>query len=322
MEKALISVIVAIYNVEPYLNKCIQSIVKQRYTNLEILLIDDGSIDKSAEICDKWANQDSRIKVVHKKNGGLSDARNYGLNIAEGKYIGFVDGDDYISDDMYEILYDCCQSNNAQIAVGSLTALVNDKQIRDYNGFKIYNTKEEFIKDAFKGTLSVSVCNKLYNASVFKELRFNLGKTSEEAFIFLGTVEKSTRFVFNGTAKYYYVHRENSITTAHYSSKIYNVIDAYKQNYDIIETKYPDIIKVAEYRLFWAYRLVIDQIMLFSNYTVYMNEIKTLQGIIQKNFFKILLNPYTKCSQKIAYIMIASNLSLYLAMKKRLGSRY
>ena len=101
----LISIIVPIYNVELYLEKCIESIINQTYKNLEIILVDDGSTDSCGKICDEYAKKDNRIKVIHKINGGLSDARNKGMEIAKGKYIGFVDGDDYVASDMYETLY-------------------------------------------------------------------------------------------------------------------------------------------------------------------------------------------------------------------------
>ena len=100
----LISVIVPVYKVEPYLDKCVRSIVDQTYQNLEIILVDDGSPDRCGEICDAWAAKDSRIRVIHKENGGLSDARNAGMAVATGKYMGFVDSDDYIAPDMYRLL--------------------------------------------------------------------------------------------------------------------------------------------------------------------------------------------------------------------------
>ena len=103
-EYDLISVIIPIYNIEKYVERCIKSIINQTYSNLEIILVDDGSSDSSPEICDKFANIDSRIIVIHKKNGGLSDARNNGLKIAKGNYISFIDGDDYIKPFMYEVL--------------------------------------------------------------------------------------------------------------------------------------------------------------------------------------------------------------------------
>ena len=112
----LISVIIPIYNVEKFLSFCIDSIVNQTYKNLEIILVDDGSTDNSGKICDEYALKDNRIKVMHKQNGGVSSARNVGLNIAKGKYIGFVDSDDYVENDMFEILHNLIIKNNVDIS--------------------------------------------------------------------------------------------------------------------------------------------------------------------------------------------------------------
>ena len=113
MEK-LVSVIVAVYNIEEYLPRCVDSILAQTYRNLEIILVDDGSKDQSGSICDSYAEKDRRIKVIHKKNGGLSDARNAGMDAATGEYIGFVDGDDWIEPDMYRAMYFACEKEKAQ----------------------------------------------------------------------------------------------------------------------------------------------------------------------------------------------------------------
>ena len=116
VEEKLVSVIVAVYNIEEYLPRCIDSILAQTYRNLEIILVDDGSTDSSGGICDDYAQKDRRIKVIHKKNGGLSDARNAGLDKVSGDYIGFVDGDDWIDEDMYRAMYEACEKEKAQIA--------------------------------------------------------------------------------------------------------------------------------------------------------------------------------------------------------------
>lgn len=116
MKEDLISIIVPVYKVENYLSKCLDSMICQTYKNIEIILVDDGSPDNSGKICDDYAKKDSRIKVIHKENGGLSDARNAGLKIATGKYIGFVDSDDYISVEMYEKLYNQAKKEDADIA--------------------------------------------------------------------------------------------------------------------------------------------------------------------------------------------------------------
>ena len=162
----LISIIVPVYNVESYLKKCLESIINQTYKNIEIILIDDGSTDSSGKICDDYANKDKRIKVIHKQNGGVSDARNTALDICRGDYIGFIDSDDYIELDMYETLLKFLLNNNLDVAMCSSYTVKNKQLIRCKN-FKPYilTGKEAIINDLlinkYKGS-PIVVWNKFY----------------------------------------------------------------------------------------------------------------------------------------------------------------
>ena len=124
----LISVIVPVYNVEKYISRCIESIMKQTYKNIEIILIDDGSTDNSGKICDEYSLKDDRINVIHKKNGGLSDARNTGLDIAKGKYISLIDSDDFVSKFFIETLYNTCKNENCEIAICEYERVYEEKE--------------------------------------------------------------------------------------------------------------------------------------------------------------------------------------------------
>ena len=124
MNKSLISIIIPVYNVEKYLDRCISSVLDQTYQNLQIILVDDGSTDNCSELCEKYKILDARVRVIHKSNGGAADARNMGLQIADGEYIGFVDADDYIAKDMYECLYETLKKVNVILpVVGELIVL-------------------------------------------------------------------------------------------------------------------------------------------------------------------------------------------------------
>ena len=127
MEEELISVILPIYNVEKYLEKCLKSVINQTYKNLEIILVDDGSKDNSPQICDEYAVKDKRIVVIHKSNGGLSDARNAGIEIAKGKYIALIDSDDYVEKDYVQFLYQLIKENNAEMSICSHTVLYTNR---------------------------------------------------------------------------------------------------------------------------------------------------------------------------------------------------
>ncbi|HDT8053597.1 TPA: glycosyltransferase, partial [Enterococcus faecalis] len=123
-----ISIIVPVYNVEKYLEKCVRSILAQTFTDFELILVDDGSPDSSGAMCDQFAEQDQRVKVIHKENGGLSDARNAGIEIATGEYLGFVDSDDYIADDMYELLYTNIVKEDADLSICGIYDVYEGKE--------------------------------------------------------------------------------------------------------------------------------------------------------------------------------------------------
>lgn len=149
--KERISVVVPVYNVEQYLEKCVNSIINQTYKNLEIILVDDGATDKSGKLCDELAKLDNRIMVYHKKNGGLSDARNYGVERATGDYIGFVDGDDYIDAEMYEKLYEAIKKENVDVAECNLKIIYSDR-VELFTEKKYYSvyTKQEYLEEYLK----------------------------------------------------------------------------------------------------------------------------------------------------------------------------
>ena len=164
MEKPLISIIIPVYKVEKYLEKCIKSVLDQTYKNLQIILVDDGSPDNCGNICDDYARVDNRIEVIHKANGGLSDARNVGLKAARGEYIGFVDSDDYVSNEMFENLYNTLISNDVDVAICNFYIVIDDKNIikNADNGVEIYNKLEILKEILLDKKIQSYAWNKLY----------------------------------------------------------------------------------------------------------------------------------------------------------------
>ena len=164
-----ISVIVPVYNVEQYLDRCVDSIINQTYKNLEIILINDGSTDNSGQLCDELAKKDDRIRVIHKENGGLSDARNVGINVAEAELIGFIDSDDYIDEDMYEVLMTNLKRANADLSMCGHYDVYNDvleAQVTEKKTWEL--SPQEAIKMVMEAKiLSVTAVNKLYKKSLF-----------------------------------------------------------------------------------------------------------------------------------------------------------
>jgi len=235
-----ISVIVPVYNVEKYIHRCIDSIINQTYKNLEIILVDDGSTDNCPKICDEYAQKDNRIKVIHKKNGGLSEARNVGIEIATGEYIGFIDSDDYINKKMYELLISGLETNDADICICNYKEVNNDYIINDekqdsYNFLKFNNI--EALEALYKenGVKFVIACNKLYNKNLFADVRYSIGKIHEDEYIIHKLFFNSKRVVYLDKELYYYYQRQDSITKKQISPKRLDALDALKERGSFFE---------------------------------------------------------------------------------------
>ena len=228
-----ISIIVPVYNVEKYLRKCVDSILNQTFKDFELILVDDGSTDSSGKICDEYNLKDNRIKVIHKENGGLSSARNAGLDIAQGEYIGFVDSDDWIELDMYEELYKICKENDADVGIvginyGGASEKKKSKKIEIYSNKLIlddlvYNKGKEITWPAW---------NKLWLKKVIGESRFKEGRIYEDGLFLYSLSSKIKKVAKIDYEAYNYRMDNESITRSKISKKqvdfLYNTLDIYK----------------------------------------------------------------------------------------------
>lgn len=222
-----VSIIIPVYNVEMYLRICIESVIKQTYEQLEILLVDDGSTDSSPEICDEYAQKDSRIRVIHKPNGGLSDARNTGIDAATGEFLFFVDSDDYIHPSAVSTLAELMQEEKADTVIGSY------QKIDDYvlpgrlagNTF-IYAGGEEILElyKNQKADATVAVA-KLYDRKLFQDVRFPVGKVHEDEFVTYRILFASKRIVYTEKVIYYYLQRQGSIMNSGLSARELDLMD-------------------------------------------------------------------------------------------------
>lgn len=216
MENELISVIVPVYNMEQYLERCIHSIRNQTYERLEIILVDDGSTDTSPQMCDAFAKKDGRIKVIHKENGGLSDARNAGLAVATGTYIGYVDSDDWIEQDMYERMYNACVEQDAQLCVCRYFSEYADKTLGGGSGACVPLTREELLRIYIGGhaqyVIYNSVWSKLFRRSLVEGTLFPKGRNSEDITYTTKAFCRLDKAVYLDSCLYHYVlDREGSI---------------------------------------------------------------------------------------------------------------
>lgn len=211
----LISVIVPVYNVEDYLDECVESLIKQTYENLEIILVDDGSKDSCPEMCDNWAKKDSRIRVVHKENGGLSSARNAGLDVCTGEYISFIDSDDFINETMYETMLSDMKNKEVDIVRCAMPFYKENEVVDNYK----INTEKSYTGDEmldcffyYKEDMCSGVCDKLFKAELFNQVRFPEGINSEDYYVLAMIYAKSKGMYYNHRPFYYYRVRQGSIS--------------------------------------------------------------------------------------------------------------
>ena len=303
MEESLISIIVPVYNVESYLKKCVDSIINQTYQKIEVILVDDGSSDGCAQICDEYQDIDNRVRVLHKKNGGLSSARNAGIGIATGEYLGFVDSDDYIANDMFEVLINNIKQNDADMAVcGVFECFEGTSPKIDERHLYYEVNKETALNLIFDGRdASVSACRKLYKKALFDDIRFPEGKISEDAFVIVDILRKCNKVVITTDQYYYYIRRTGSITTEKPSDKMFDAIEAYERNLDLIKKYFPSQKKIGQKRLYWSYFYVLDRILTGNAEKEYRSELNDIVSEIRKNSFQILR---TKISIKRKVLLI------------------
>ena len=270
----LISVIVPIYKVEPYLRKCVDSILAQTYKNLEVILVDDGSPDGCPAICDEYAAKDSRVKVIHKQNGGLSDARNAGMAIMTGELVGFVDSSDWIEPQMYQRLYELMDHYGADMAFGGVAddleenGHVTTAKTSDYGENPFSEDNRSAMRRYFHG--SWSAWDKLYRAELFYDIRYPVGEINEDEAIVLHLLNRCKKVCYTNEVFYHYMKRtgSGSITASNFSEKKLAWVDHCKANLNFIQEKYPqlELDAAVRYRssLLWALREIALSEQTFS----------------------------------------------------------
>lgn len=318
--KHRISVIVPVYKVEPYLRKCVDSIRTQTYSNLEIILVDDGSPDGCPSICDDYAAKDPRVKVIHKKNGGLSDARNAGLDICSGDYIAFVDSDDWIEPTMYESLLSNLKYFDADMAFGGVADELEEEgnvctlKVSDYGNDVFCEDNQSAMKRYFHG--SWAAWDKLYKAFLFDEIRFPVGEINEDEAIVLQLLEKCNRVCYTNEVLYHYMKRvnSNSITTAAFSEKKLDWVKHCRENYAYICENHPELILDAAMRyrnsILWA----LSEMALSDK--DFGDQVKLLKQQMRKNMLAFFKSEFKHPQDRIRLFLL---LTLpYIVYKKLL----
>lgn len=317
MKTPKISIIVPVYKVEPYIRRCIDSILSQTFKDFELILVDDGSPDRCGEICDEYALKDSRIKVIHKKNGGLSSARNVGLDIAQGEYIGFVDSDDYIELNMYETLYDLCKNNNADIGVISSRIVKNKKMIlRETSGLKIFNKERAMEELAIGKYFDEVVWTKLFKNSTIGNLRFKLNIKHEDTEFTYRVIDRCQKLVYVGKPMYNYIIKDNSIMAFSKKEFCIDHIKIYEEMYGFYKRNYPQYKDLILYRLTDSSFGVLNRMLVKNVEKLNKEKIAIVIGILKKYFWQIIKLKQLNKNLKILLIIMKVNEYLYKKVNK------
>lgn len=293
----LVSIIVPIYNVEKYLRKCLESILAQSYTNLEIILVDDGSTDESSKIIDEFQQMDTRIISVRQKNGGLSAARNTGLKMMTGNYVTFVDSDDEIKPNFVRDLLIAMDENEADIAVAPLEERFEDGHIKSTAAkypSQVYNVEDGLAAMLQEKGFMLSTIAKMYKSCTLKNITFPVGKVYED----VGTTYKmflnATKIVFIPEANYIYTQRKNSLVHEEFNSHKFDIIELTDEMCDTIDTHFETLKNITNERRMRARFSVLRQIPNGHNRE------KELLKYLKKHQDWIFKNPKASTKDKIA----------------------
>lgn len=296
-DKPLISVIIPVYNAEKYLERCVKSVLGQTYSNLEILLVDDGSPDNCGRMCDEFAAIDSRIRVIHKENGGVASARNAALDAMTGKYVTFVDSDDYAAEDYIQYLYSLISEYNGDVSVCSYISIYE-------NGNEIHNVNSALTQQVYDKTKALShllydtdgtmLWGKLFKSNLFDKVRCPNGRAFEDVAIVYLIYAKSEKIVFGNQEKYFYAIRDNSITTSPFSAVHLDHITSTDEMCNYISVHFPLLKRACNRRIMYACVNVLRREVLSANRDKKLE--KQLAARVRSVRWDVLTNP--QCSKR------------------------
>lgn len=312
-----VSIIVPVYKVEQYLKRCIVSILAQTYNDFELILVDDGSPDNSGNMCDDFSKKDTRIKVIHKENGGLSSARNAGLDIACGDYVGFIDSDDWITTDMFEHLIGLIDSYNCDIASASYVFSNGETAFQQPNiKIRVYNRKEAlryYMEEGMSRRIAdYPVCIKLYKRNLFNEIRFPQGQIYEDVATNFALIQKISKYVKSNKICYYYYQDGISITRCGFKGKDMDLIKVGEQLVSLAATENDDgILELANMKKARSYFSLLAKIAAYGFAEKSGNEneiIAKLTCELRKNYV-LLMKSTMPINRKIMMSFLCININ-------------
>lgn len=304
----LVSIVIPVYNVQDYLTECVDSAVEQTYKNLEIILVDDGSTDKSGSLCDEWKNKDSRIKVIHKKNGGQSDARNVGIKECTGKYIFFLDSDDLIDKITIEKMVSIAEKEHAEIVTTDLLPFFDiiKKKNTDEIQFDVVSTVEAMKRMFLNNGVTLSAGGKFYLKDLWKDIKFPEGLLYEDYATSFYVFGKSNNVaIINNTSLYYYRIRINSTMHSFVSERNFVIFDIAEDVTKYITSTFPEIKEYAEYMELVTNLKFLKRIM-DVGFHAYPEVQERAMRCIEK-YKHLVKRPWAKTSDKIKVQLLSIN---------------
>ncbi len=295
----LISIIIPVYNVKDYLERCIESVTNQTYSDLEVIIIDDGSDDGSSGICDAWEQRDRRVKVYHRENDGAYSARNMGLEKVRGEFVGFVDSDDYINEDMYAELLQALKEDVDVACCGTAVMRMTDTgglentEMYDMPSGKIVLSNQKAVRELLlKRYLSFSTCDKLFRRNLLDETRFSEKRKCSDLLFTYEAIKKSRKVVNIGKIGYFYCYREDSLSRRHFSMDRMNYVLFARDILKDVELCYPQEMKPAEALFFRNVTTIIHEIDQSKSAKQYAAIRKRLKKILKRQYVNIWNNEY------------------------------
>lgn len=292
---SIISIIIPIYNVEKYIHRCVDSVINQTYTNLEIILVDDGSPDNCGKICDEYAMKDNRIKVIHKENGGLSDARNHGIESATGEWLFFLDSDDWIHPQTIENLYDAAIKNDVSVSICNYSQTEEESPAVDISEkAELWIPKDLYLKHHVTSTIA---CAKLYRKDCFKSIRYPVGKLHEDEFVTYRILFAQEKIAFINQPYYAYFINDVGITKQKWTPSRVNAIDSLEEQRTFFKKLKDDELIVFIDKLFFLCLVCCHEKAIENGYP------KEAKKLTRKAFFLVLRSPRKMFSPQNLWVL-------------------
>lgn len=307
----VISVVIPVYNVEKYLRRCVDSVTGQTFRDMEILLVDDGSTDSSGSLCEELARTDSRIRVFHKENGGASDARNYGIDRAQGEYLIFIDSDDFIDPDMLETLHGLTVQYGVKVSACTTVSHYREEEKRNYTGQVFLYSAQEAMEAVLLGkNISFSVCTKLMHRELCQNHRFCVGNCCEDTMYNPGLFHQVDRVAVLDRPMYHYWHRSDSITTAPFSERDMDVVEAHEYALEQIRVWWPELEEQGKFCCRWARFLVLDKMLACPDYRQFP-QFEPVVSSLKGDWKQIARCPWFQRSRRIAAVALRLGVPCY-----------